>query len=155
MWMDSTASSWRPTPEPAPCTVTYWTTGGRTSAAVRPPAPCFGSDRKATQCWHTHSVVLKSPLNGSVVRRIMFFLYNSHYLDITCLSLSPPQALCQDLICGDHEFCGGNAKGETACLCQAIFADPFRSTDSYGTTCSGPVKYTTTELTVDSVFIFI
>lgn len=71
-----------------------------------------------------------------------------------CLS-APPQALCQDLICGDHEFCGGNAKGETACLCRAIFADPFRSTDSYSTTCSGPVKYTTTELTVDSVFIFI
>uniref|UniRef100_A0A3Q4B933 ZP domain-containing protein n=1 Tax=Mola mola TaxID=94237 RepID=A0A3Q4B933_MOLML len=43
-----------------------------------------------------------------------------------------PPALCQDKICSDHEFCGYNEKGNLGCLCRAIFADPYRSTDSFG-----------------------
>ncbi|XP_070786265.1 alpha-tectorin-like [Enoplosus armatus] len=45
---------------------------------------------------------------------------------------SPPQAFCQDKICSDHEFCGETVSGEKGCLCRAIFASPYRSTDTYG-----------------------
>lgn len=50
-----------------------------------------------------------------------------------CLSASP-QALCQDQICSAHEFCGDKANGGTGCFCRAIYAAPYRSTDSLGTT---------------------
>ncbi|XP_035531005.1 IgGFc-binding protein-like [Morone saxatilis] len=50
------------------------------------------------------------------------------------VSCSPPQAFCQDKICSAHEFCAE----KTGCLCRAIFASPYRSTDTLGdpTVCS-------------------
>nr|XP_046236031.1 uncharacterized protein LOC124054280 isoform X3 [Scatophagus argus]XP_046236032.1 uncharacterized protein LOC124054280 isoform X3 [Scatophagus argus] len=45
---------------------------------------------------------------------------------------SSPQVFCQDRICSDHEFCAQTVGGEPACFCRAIFASPYRSTDSYG-----------------------
>uniref|UniRef100_A0A8C4DQS5 Alpha-tectorin n=1 Tax=Dicentrarchus labrax TaxID=13489 RepID=A0A8C4DQS5_DICLA len=50
------------------------------------------------------------------------------------VSCSPPQAFCQGKICSAHEFCAE----KTGCLCRAIFASPYRSTDTLGdpTVCS-------------------
>ncbi|XP_028260880.1 alpha-tectorin-like [Parambassis ranga] len=44
-----------------------------------------------------------------------------------------PEAFCQDRTCSDHEFCGEKlVSGGTGCLCRAIFASPYRGTDSLG-----------------------
>nr|XP_046237390.1 alpha-tectorin-like isoform X2 [Scatophagus argus]XP_046237392.1 alpha-tectorin-like isoform X2 [Scatophagus argus] len=50
----------------------------------------------------------------------------------TEIGCSSPQVFCQDRICSDHEFCAQTVSGEPACFCRAIFASPYRSTDSYG-----------------------
>lgn len=44
-----------------------------------------------------------------------------------------PQALCQDMFCSTHEFCGENSNGrEPRCCCRAIFASKYRSTSTFG-----------------------
>uniref|UniRef100_A0A673AZI9 ZP domain-containing protein n=1 Tax=Sphaeramia orbicularis TaxID=375764 RepID=A0A673AZI9_9TELE len=44
-----------------------------------------------------------------------------------------PKALCQDRYCSAHEFCGERRYGgERRCLCRAIFASKYRTTDSFG-----------------------
>ncbi|XP_051282972.1 uncharacterized protein LOC127378337 [Dicentrarchus labrax] len=42
-----------------------------------------------------------------------------------------PQASCQDQDCSAHEFCGEKL-GSTSCLCRAIFAAKYNSTNSLG-----------------------
>ncbi|XP_051284284.1 zonadhesin-like [Dicentrarchus labrax] len=42
-----------------------------------------------------------------------------------------PQASCQDKYCSAHEFCGEKL-GSTSCLCRAIFAAKYNSTNSLG-----------------------
>ncbi|KAM9802835.1 alpha-tectorin-like [Syngnathus typhle] len=43
-----------------------------------------------------------------------------------------PQALCQDMYCSDHEFCGQGYDGEAHCQCRAIFASKYKSMDEFG-----------------------
>ncbi|XP_074479778.1 uncharacterized protein LOC141760657 [Sebastes fasciatus] len=46
---------------------------------------------------------------------------------------SPPQAFCQDRICGGHEFCAEKTDGgEIGCFCRAIFASPYTSAGTLG-----------------------
>ncbi|KAM7380973.1 hypothetical protein PAMP_004236 [Pampus punctatissimus] len=54
-------------------------------------------------------------------------------------SCSAPTTFCQDIKCGDHEFCGENISDEESCLCRSIFATPLRTDQSYGgvTKCEG------------------
>ncbi|XP_047442036.1 uncharacterized protein LOC125008728 [Mugil cephalus] len=54
-------------------------------------------------------------------------------------SCPAPEAFCQDRTCSAHEFCGERTvSGESGCLCRAIFASKYRSTNSLGdpTVCS-------------------
>ncbi|TNN48969.1 Trace amine-associated receptor 6 [Liparis tanakae] len=43
-----------------------------------------------------------------------------------------PEAFCKDRFCSAHEFCGQRNVGEHSCLCRAIFASKYRSTDTFG-----------------------
>ncbi|XP_076581701.1 alpha-tectorin-like [Chaetodon auriga] len=45
---------------------------------------------------------------------------------------SSPQPFCQGRICSDHEFCAETTGGETGCFCRAIFAFPYKSSDTLG-----------------------
>ncbi|XP_067460350.1 alpha-tectorin-like [Thunnus thynnus] len=44
-----------------------------------------------------------------------------------------PRAFCQHKFCSAHEFCGEKLNGgETSCICRAIFASKYRSTNTFG-----------------------
>uniref|UniRef100_A0A3B5LGK0 ZP domain-containing protein n=1 Tax=Xiphophorus couchianus TaxID=32473 RepID=A0A3B5LGK0_9TELE len=51
------------------------------------------------------------------------------WLDAGC---SEPQALCQDKLCSDHEFCGRKHSGKTGCLCRALFASKYKLSGTLG-----------------------
>ncbi|XP_060945044.1 alpha-tectorin-like [Limanda limanda] len=42
------------------------------------------------------------------------------------------QGFCQDTFCSEHEFCGQKNNGGTGCVCRAMFASKYNSTDSFG-----------------------
>ncbi|XP_041841204.1 uromodulin-like [Melanotaenia boesemani] len=44
---------------------------------------------------------------------------------------SRPEAVCQDQVCSDHEFCG-EFGGNTGCLCRAVFASSYRESNTLG-----------------------
>uniref|UniRef100_A0A3B3TK25 Alpha-tectorin-like n=1 Tax=Poecilia latipinna TaxID=48699 RepID=A0A3B3TK25_9TELE len=46
---------------------------------------------------------------------------------------SVPQATCQDMFCGSHEFCAvDSSSGEARCHCRALFASKYKPTNSFG-----------------------
>uniref|UniRef100_A0A3B3TH83 Alpha-tectorin-like n=1 Tax=Poecilia latipinna TaxID=48699 RepID=A0A3B3TH83_9TELE len=48
-------------------------------------------------------------------------------------SCAVPQATCQDMFCGSHEFCAvDSSSGEARCHCRALFASKYKPTNSFG-----------------------
>ncbi|KAG8005880.1 hypothetical protein GBF38_004897 [Nibea albiflora] len=63
---------------------------------------------------------------------------------------SAPRAPCQDRFCNAHEFCAEKASGEDGCFCRALFASPYRSTGTLGTTAEKGIDYSTMHLNDNS-----
>ncbi|XP_041841999.1 uncharacterized protein LOC121640352 [Melanotaenia boesemani] len=43
---------------------------------------------------------------------------------------NPPNSICQDRFCSDHEFCGMKYSGLPGCLCRAIFASSYKESNT-------------------------
>ncbi|XP_054656204.1 uncharacterized protein LOC129194813 isoform X2 [Dunckerocampus dactyliophorus] len=50
----------------------------------------------------------------------------------SAVNCSLSNAFCQDRDCKDHEFCGFAVQGQPGCYCRAFFAEPYRTTHTYG-----------------------
>lgn len=56
------------------------------------------------------------------------------YVCVWVFAAAVPLAFCQNKFCSAHEFCGEKISGgETRCVCRAIFASKYRSTNTFGT----------------------
>lgn len=54
-------------------------------------------------------------------------------LSVCVFAAAVPQSFCLDKFCSAHEFCGEKRNdGEPDCLCRAIFASKYRSTNTFG-----------------------